>query len=199
MTVATVQWNTKRTPAADPKAPVVLDKYTRRGTERIIREDEVKDPSDGFARQFGEDRLKAIRRLSSKLRKGETAEGLTLIRRTAAPGVIYTFTFQDGARTIYVTLKGRDVVCFSADPYTAAVHATQYALSFEPDVDLSRLTLNEKLALTKRWSFQIRRHAVVIQQMNYDRAFGRYTTKTDRYRAYAAAHGLRIIKTPVTL
>ena len=98
-----------------------------------------------------------------------------------------------------MTLKGRDVVCFGADPHVAAVHATQHVLSFEPDVDMTCLTLDEKLALTKRWSFQIKRHAAVIQQMNYDRAFGRYTAQTDRYRAYAKAHGLRITKSPVTL
>ena len=198
MTAATVRWKTDG--PRQPKAPEpALDKYTRLGHLRVVREDEVKDPSDGFARQFGEDRLKAIRRLSSKLRKGETAEGLTLIRRTGAPGVVYTFTFQDNARTIFVTLKGRDVVCFGCDPAAAAIHATQFELSFEPDVDLTRLTLAEKLALKKRWAFQIKRHEAVIQRMNYDRAFGRYTTQTDRYRAYAKAHGLRITKTPVTL
>lgn len=194
MSVKSLKWNvdTQRRTGVRGRPPKVLDKYTHRGTERIIPEDEVKNPSDGFARQFGIEKLTAIRRLSSTLRKGETAEGLTLLRRTAAPGVIYTFSFRDGARTLFVTLKGKDVLCFGCDPNTAAQAASRTRRSFEPDVDLSTLTGAERMALVKQWAWKRQRHEAVEQQMNADMVFRAGSETTARYKAYAKAHGLRI-------
>lgn len=194
MTTPPVMWKVdgQRRTGAKGGRPKVLDKYTHRGTERIIREDEVKTPSEGFARQYGAERLASIRRLSSLMRKGETAEGVTLLRRTRAPGVVYTFAFQHQGRLTYVTLKGAEVVCFGCDPHAAAVHASRTEYTFEPDVDRTSLTLDEKLALTKRWAYQIKRHAAVIERMNYEMTFSPSAAVTARYRTYARSHGLRI-------
>lgn len=203
MAHATVQWKPKpqseikRGPGR-PRKDFSNEKYTRLGYERLIHEDEVKTPTEGFERQFGKDFLVKLRRLSLTLKKGETQDGITLLQRTRPPRT-FTVTFVHGGRLIFVTLAASQVVCFGCDPHTAAVYANRVAYEFEPDVDRSQMTLNEKLALTKRWTFARKRHADVEARMNFDKAFRVSAASTARYDAYAKAHGLRIVSRAVEL
>lgn len=177
------------------------DKWTRRGTERIVRRPEPQTPTEGFIDLLGR---KAYDDLCALAYIGQAQAPFIFLKQIKTRGVTCVCGFvQAGPRRIYFTINFWDAETFEVggygcDPSFAAPPQSRVMYEFEP-------------LMEPGWSFQMRREVVdryhqvrevhdrQLEPMNIALHFGDTLKARVVWEAYAAKHGLKIVAKEIKL
>lgn len=176
-------------------------KYTRRGTERIIKRGDPQNPTEGFVDLMGQAAYDA---LCEQAYIGRADAPNTFLKQIKTQGVTAVCGFiQAGPRRIFFTLSFWDaksfaIDCYGCDPVFATPPQSRVLYEFEP-LMAPDWSFQMRLEVTRRYEQVRATHDSQLHPMNIALHFGDTLKARVVWETYAAKHGLKIVAKEIKL